>query len=575
MAIKICLPKNIAQGFRQALKSGQINPDKLSNMTSKERSEFFKGVVGDEYSTMTNSLFESKLLLKNQKQGLINWAKTVAGLKPDVRSDLLSKVNKLQNALTPENTDDFLNDFVNTKLGVTVTNKEAADIARLAQEATAAKEVMESAPRRGFNDTATPEEIAYGLRTIKLNDYVNDLKTQAERLSIKELLTNPRKAIMETAGVSKSVVSSIDNGALLRQGIKTIFSNPIEYFKNAPKTFSDIKKVLSGKDAQEMLNAEIISDPMYDLMKKAGVAVGSIEEAFPSRQPEMIPVLGKFFKASDAAYSGFLHRMRADLFKKYYLIAEKTGININSKKELEGLGALVNSLTGRGKLPGQAEAASSFLNLMMFSPRNLQSHVDFLTAFRGRDVSNFAKKEMSKALLKTTLGLGTIMATSIALWGKDSVETDFRSSNTGKLKVGNEIYDITGGMATVPVLATRLATVLSNTFLKTDFANVKNAKTGKLKQLNKGNFAEQTGKDVLFDFFENKSSPILTVFLDALEDENFNGENVTVGNSIKTLFGPLTGTSLYERIKGGDMDLVKLSLITALETLGINIRTQK
>ena len=79
----------------------------------------------------------------------------------------------------------------------------------------------------------------------------------------------------------------------------------------------------------------------------------------------------------------------------------------------------------------------------------------------------------------------------------------------------------------------------------------------------------------LFDFFENKSSPLLTVFLDALEDKNFDGENVTVGNSIKTLFGPLTGTSLYERIKGGEMDPAKLSLITALEALGIGVRTQK
>jgi hypothetical protein len=544
-------------------------------MTSKERNEFFKGVVGDEYAIMTNSLFESKLLLQNQKQGLVTWAKTVAGLKPEVRSDLLSKVNKLQNALTPENTDDFLNDFVNTKLGVSVTDKEAADIARFAQEATVAKEVMESSPRRSLNGVPTKEELLYGEKTIALNNYVNDLKSDAEKLSIKELLFNPRKAIMETVGVSKSLTSSLDDSVLLRQGIKTIFSNSKEYFTNAPKTFSDIKKVFQNKDAQAILNAEIISDPMYDLMKKAGVAVGAIEEAFPSRGPEMIPYLGKFFKASDAAYSGFLHRMRADLFKKYYTIAEKVGINVNSKKELEGLGALVNSLTGRGKLPGQAEAASSFLNVMMFSPRNLQSHVDFLTAFRGRDVSDFAKKEMSKALLKTVLGVGTIMATSMALWGKDSVELDFRSSNSGKLKIGKDTYDITGGISTVPVLAVRLASVLSNTFLKTDFQNVKNAKTGKLKQLNKGNFTGQTGKDVLFDFFENKSSPLLTVFLDALEDKNFDGEKVTTANSIKTLFGPLGGVSLYDRIKGGEIDPAKLSLITALETLGIGVKTQK
>ena len=117
------------------------------------------------------------------------------------------------------------------------------------------------------------------MKTIELNDYVNDLKVRAERISPMELILNPKSAAIEAASLTKSLTSSLDNSALLRQGMKTIFSNPKEFIKNAPKTFSDIKKVFGGKDAQKILNAEIISDPMYDTMKRAGLAVGSIEEA--------------------------------------------------------------------------------------------------------------------------------------------------------------------------------------------------------------------------------------------------------------------------------------------------------
>lgn len=557
---KICLPKVIADNFRKALREGKINPDAISKMTSKQRNKFFENIVGKDYAVDTNALFESKLLLKNQKQGMITWAKTVAGLKPEVRRDLLTKIEKMQKVLTPETEDAFLADLAQTKLGVGISADEAQKISQLAKEATDAKIKMEAGPRRGVDGIPTPTEIEYGLKTVNLNNFVNDLKIKAERIPIKEIMFNPRKAIVELAGFSKSVKSSIDNSALLRQGIKTLFSNPKQWFKNAPQTFSDIKKVFQGKDAQSLLNAEIISDPMYDIMKKAKVAVGAIEEAFPTRSPEMIPVFSKLFKASDAAYSGFLHRMRVDLFKKYYDIAKTQGVNVNSKAELESIGALVNSLTGRGKLPGFVEPGAQLLNVSFFSPRNLQSHIDFLTAFRGRNVSDFAKKEAAIALVKTMLGIGTVLATAGVLLGEKAVEIDPRSSNFGKIRVGNTRFDVTGGMGSLFTLLARQIT-----------GEIKSSTSNKITDLTSGKFGSANRWTVLLDFFENKLSPLAQEAQDRFEGKTFEGDKPTIKTTAENLFVPLSVSNLWET--KDEKDRANLLLIALADAFGIGSST--
>src|ERR1039458_8395658 len=97
----ICLPKSLTQAFLTGLKDGTIDPQKLSSMSSEDRNNFLAGIVGKDNASEVNALFESKLLLKDQQAGIINWAKTVAGLKPEVRTDIISKINNLSEALNP------------------------------------------------------------------------------------------------------------------------------------------------------------------------------------------------------------------------------------------------------------------------------------------------------------------------------------------------------------------------------------------------------------------------------------------------------------------------------------------
>jgi len=97
-----CLLPKEADKFIDKLRSGKINPSELADMTSAERRDFFKQFGGEENAKKINALFESKLLLKNQKAGMITWAKNISGISKPAKRDIISKINRLEKALSPK-----------------------------------------------------------------------------------------------------------------------------------------------------------------------------------------------------------------------------------------------------------------------------------------------------------------------------------------------------------------------------------------------------------------------------------------------------------------------------------------
>ena len=168
-----CLPKHIANKFLQELQSGKISPEKLMEMTSKQRREHFEGTFGKENAQNVNRMFESKLLLKNQQQGIITWAQTMAGLKPEAKRDILSRVEKMKDALNPETEGAFLEDIVSFRLKTNVTPTEAKYISELATDAIKKKEIMESVERvhnRSKGGPVTAIEFEYGIARRKFQN---------------------------------------------------------------------------------------------------------------------------------------------------------------------------------------------------------------------------------------------------------------------------------------------------------------------------------------------------------------------------------------------------------------------
>lgn len=566
-----CLPKEKAQAFKKALKDRVIDPAKLVDMTSEERRTFLGDIVGKDHANDVNRLFESKLLLKTVQQGMVTWAKTVGGMKPEVRRDLISRIEKLdERILNPTEEKLFLQDLAAQKLGVNVTMDEVKTINDLAQK------VKDTEQYKGSPDL--DKRLEYGKAVTDLSNYVGERKLASRPTVMETLRTRPTdlpmKALRGVAGNMKAIKASMDNSAIFRQGWKTLWTHPTIWAKNSLKSFDNLFTYRNQHAVLDALNADIVSRPTYDLMRKAKLDVGVQEEVFPTTLPEKIPGLGRVYKATENAYTAFVRKTRADVFDKYIEIAKNKGVELNDT-ELQSIGKMVNSLTGRGNL-GKLEGAGSLVNTFFFSPKMLKSQFDILTQpLTGAGGSSFVRRQAAINLIKIAAGTAGIMAIAKML-KPDSVELDPRSSDFGKIKIDNTRFDVTGGAGSVLVLLARLSMATAKV-AGADVMSFKSSTTGKLSDLTEPGFGKQNTVDVITNFFENKAAPFWGMLRDFYRGETFEGKKPTVAGEALSAITPLPFDTIKDLLQDpkAQKDPRFVAFATVADMLGISTSTQK
>lgn len=578
--MSFCLTKEAKTKFTQALRTREIDPAKLSEMTSKERRAFLEKYVGKDNGVQVNSLFESKLLLKNQKAGYIAWAKRVSGLSKEAKRDLISKIERMDKILNPTEEKAFLEDLASTRLGFGVSEQEAKSISNLS---TKMRELETKANVDGVFPTKD-DRLSYGFAKEQLENYVNEVKLQSKNISFKE---EPIRKVVDLVGkvpgVIKSLLSSLDDSFFGRQGIKTLLDLRTSriWIRNFAKSFKDIGKELTGKDAMSAIKADIYSRPnaLNGKYKAGGYRLDVLsEEAFPSSLPAKIPLLGRLYRASESAYNGGALRMRADLADRFIKIAEKQGVNTLSPDQAKPLGNLIGSLTGRGSL-GKGEVFAREANLFLFSVKFVKANFDSLFApiryaigktggitglgrFKNKG-AEVASKEAAKNMLNVIASVSSIL--SIAkLLDPNSVEEDPRSTNFGKVKIFGRWTDITGGMAPMVTLAMRLAPTYHNG----QWGFWSKSKTGSYTDLTGGKYGQDDALDTFENFFEGKLSPALGLVRDVWKGRTYSGDKPTVKGQIERSLKPITFQTFEEMMKDPGSSNVFGSII--LEGLGFS-----
>ena len=561
-----CLTKSLTTEFLKRVKSGEVDPEKLSNMTSQERRTFFTTFLGDENARHINALFESKLLLKNQQQGIITWAKKIGGLKPQAQRDILSRVERMTEILQPKEMDAFLEDLASQRLGVSVSLDEAGKIAELSKTITDKKSIIpENSPIR------SPERMEYGTALALFKQYVGGLKAQAKQLTPKELLSNPIQLLQEIGGATKSIASAFDNSFFGRQGLLTLITKPNIWGNNFIKSWGDMKKELKGIDAMIPIQADVFSRPnaMNGKYKALKLDIGlESEEAFPSSWPEKIPFFGKIFKASESAYNGAALRFRADLADRLIPEIEASGTDLKSS----GLGILINSMTGRGRVeltPGQ----SKFINTTIYSIKWLKSNLDVLTAHQfDPNVSPVVKKKAAENLGRMVLTIGSLLGVAKMI-DPESVEEDPRSFNFGKIMVGpNHEFKISvlPGFGALITLASRVVPTLHNGELGFWYKTTK----GKYFKLSTGKFGSKTPTDMIVDFMEGKAAPVARTLLTVWEGRTFEGEEPTLTGEARKLATPIPIENLFEIAQfSTGANPILVAILSGLELIGFNVGT--
>ena len=378
------------------------------------------------------------------------------------------------------------------------------------------------------------DRLIYGRAKVELENYVNSLTEKSQMEMFKEA------PVRYIAGLAKSLKATLDDSVLGRQGLKTLFTNPTKWGPNAAKTFVDIYKTFGGKKVMDEIRADIVSRPNYDLYKDMKLAVNVREEQHPTSLIEHIPYLGRIAAASENAFAGFMLRMRADLADMYIDIYKNNGMDLTDKTQLESLGKLINSQTSRGAL-GRAEAAADIANTAFFSIRKLKADIDTLTlhAF-DKGFSKTARKYAAYNLIKIIGGISLVLTIAKA-FNPNSVETDPRSADFGKIKVGDTRFDVTGGMGSLAVLASRIAPAFWGGQMMS-----KSSVTGNVSQINGPQFGATTGGEVIGDFFANKESPILALLHHIINQKDQQGNPITVAGEMNNLFTPLPISNAVE-----------------------------
>ena len=596
-----CLPKQFTSVFLTKLKGGQIVPEKLVQMTSAERNKFFSTFLGEENAKQVNALFESKLLLKDYKKGLVTWAKKLSGISEPAKNDLISKIEKLDKVLNPEDEKAFFNDLAEQKLGVAINPAEAKAIFNGATKVSDLAKNWDANtydPKTGKGGWKSEDDrIAYGLAQREFISNFGELQLKGKEMKLRDWFSSPSKAFYTIAGSTKGILAAFDNSFFGRQGLKRLFTplsgGTSDWIRTFMQSWRDGGKTLlakgkwysSGDDAMmQSIEADIVSRPNAMLGKYkamgADLLIGG-EEAFPVTLPEKIPLIGRIYKASEVMFNGSALRLRADYADKMIALAEKSGIDFTQKGHAEGIGALVNAMTGRGNI-GRAGVFGKEINSTFFSIRFLKANFDTLTMHRlGMAVEegaarDFVRKQSALNLLQIVGGIGTVLWTANELW-PGSVNFDPHSSNFGKIRIGSTTIDVSGGMGSLVTVASRLVPTQHGT--KGGFFGngwgfwTKSATTGKWTDLSSGKYGQQTATDVFNSFWEGKLSPMAGMFRDIWRGSVYGGQKATPATLAANLITPLPLQTFTDLLSNPNSAPIISSMI--LDGLGFSVNTMQ
>lgn len=341
--------------------------------------------------------------------------------------------------------------------------------------------------------------------------------------------------VLDVLNIPRAVLASFDFSAWLRQGafVTTAYPNI-----GARALAIDLKTFFSGKYTAEI--DQFIRNGKYAPLREkarlylapttgtAAAKLSQLEESFMSHLVKKIPIIGVGVKWSERAYTSTLNYMRAMTFDRYAAMWEGQNYPIETYKQLA---TLINWATGRGPI-GKAASLTPALNAIFFSTRLQTSRAAML--FGGaKFTSPSVRKAYARMMLAFFGTMGSIVALG-ALAGLWATEKDPRSSDFGKIRIGNTRLDPWAGFQPIARLIAQIIT------------GERKTATGRVQDIARMETMER--------FFRSKASPVFGLAWDIIEGETFIGEALSleaegVGEQVYQRLTPLFIQDLIDAIK--------------------------
>ena len=389
---------------------------------------------------------------------------------------------------------------------------------------------------------------------------LNDLKPQ-----------NPfEKFIAEPANFARSIMTAFDLSIVFRQGGFFSIGRPIESIG----AFKAMNRALFSREAMFKIHKELEARPNRPLSKRGGLFIAPIDgtykmterdELFQNKWAQFIPGVA----ASERAYLTGANVQRSDIFDILAATLTKDGeVTLQESKDLSNF---INIVSGRGNL-GALERAAVALNVGLFAPRYVASRFQLLLGMplwqaKSARARKLIAKEYARYLTGMAVIYGSVAFLASVVNDDDeedniSIEDDPRSSDFGKIRIGDTRLDPLSGLSQTIVVLSRLI-------------------GGKTKSSTSGKITPLRGKEmpiwssgtagVAGRFLRTKFSPLATFVFDPIVGENVIGEPVTLKSSFTESFTPLAMGEVFDVMKA--QGLPRGTILSILAVLGMGVQT--
>ncbi len=216
--------------------------------------------------------------------------------------------------------------------------------------------------------------------------------------------------------------------------------------------------------------------------------------------------VGQVARMSERAFIATLNKTRMDIFSRYAALWEgKAG-----EAELRGMAELIGITTGRGTPPKRLKPFMALLNNVWFSPALQLSRVQFLALpFTLWKYPPLVRKYAISNIISFYATMASILAMlKFGLPELVSVETDSRSADFGKVRIGDTRLDPWGGHQQYAKLFARL---ISGEMITAS-----------------GEIMEIDREEELLRFWRSKENPFVGLIHDIFKGETFLGEELTL-----------------------------------------------
>jgi hypothetical protein len=435
--------------------------------------------------------------------------------------------------------------------------------------------------RKPLPETKRIIDLQYEIEVAKSKVKMRRAKLMAQNMKNHEKAWAIIKGTLNTA---RTLRTSMDLSAVLRQGGFFVAANPIISARAIPKM---LKAAISEKGAFEIMQ-EIENRENSRLYKRADLSLTSDagefkqqEEAFAGNFIHLfdhIPGIRRIAQAvegSQRAYTAYLNSVRADVFDHMVATLSKSGKVTDSEAKV--IANFVNIASGRGSL-GKAEPAAETLATVFFAPKYVASRFQLILSepFKvatgiGHDTNrtrSLVAKEYARALGGVVAFYSLVKLLSL-LWDEDDpnkprIGVDPRSSDAGKVIIGNTRLDPLAGLSQTSVLLVR------------NLWGEKVSAGGKVYDLTReegkksGPMADDI-YDVNSRFQRSKLSPWLSSAIDARTGENLVGEKVTAGTVALDMVTPLVFSDIADTMR--DQGYAKGTVLATLAIFGMGLQT--